>query len=98
MKKTLIGLVTSNKMKNTVTVEVERMKEHLKYRKRYRVHKKYHAHIKDNDLLPGERIMIRECSPVSKTVRWEFVKRMSEKPVTQAEEIIPEEEIKEENI
>ena len=93
MKKTLIGLVTSNKMKNTVTVEVERIKEHLKYKKRFRVHKKYHAHVKGADLLVGERVMIEECSPISKTVRWEFIKRMSEKPLAQ-----PEEEIKEENI
>ncbi|PJC51536.1 MAG: 30S ribosomal protein S17, partial [Candidatus Nealsonbacteria bacterium CG_4_9_14_0_2_um_filter_37_38] len=41
MKKQLIGTVVSNKMQKTVVVEVERLKEHPKYKRRFRVHKKY---------------------------------------------------------
>jgi small subunit ribosomal protein S17 len=77
-------------MKDTVVVSVESVKEHPKYKKKYRRNKKYHVHAKSSDLLIGERVMIRECGPVSKTVKWEFVKRMSEKPVAVPEEIIEE--------
>ena len=43
-KKTLQGIVVSDKMTKTVVVEVERIKEHPKYKRRYKVHKKYKAH------------------------------------------------------
>jgi len=76
MKKTLIGFVVSNKMKNTVVVEVERIVVSSKYKRRYKRHKNYHVYVKDGNLLVGDKIMIRECRPISKTVRWNFVKKV----------------------
>jgi small subunit ribosomal protein S17 len=43
-KKQLTGTVISNKMQKTVVVEVERLKEHPKYKRRFKIHKKYKAH------------------------------------------------------
>ena len=43
-KKKLTGIVVSDKMQKTVVVKVERVKEHLKYKRRYKTHKKYKAH------------------------------------------------------
>ena len=39
-KKQITGAVVSNKMQKTVVVKVERIKEHPRYKKRYKVHKK----------------------------------------------------------
>jgi len=83
MNKTLTGFVISNKMKNTVVVEVERIVVSSKYKRRYKRHKKYHVHVNDGNLLIGDKIMIKECKPFSKTVRWNFVKKIGsagEKP------------------
>ena len=43
-KKLLQGIVVSDKMQKTVVVEVESMKEHPKYKRRYKVHKRFKAH------------------------------------------------------
>ena len=43
-KKTLKGVVVSDKMKKTIVVEVERWVHHPKYKKRYRKIKKYKVH------------------------------------------------------
>ncbi|MDD5098643.1 MAG: 30S ribosomal protein S17, partial [Candidatus Pacebacteria bacterium] len=44
-KKELKGIIVSDKMQKTAVVEVERIKEHPKYKRRFKVHKKYKAHV-----------------------------------------------------
>lgn len=75
-KKRLKGKVVSDKMDKTVVVEVERTKQHPKYIKRYRVHKRYKAHDPENACRQGEEVMIEECPPLSKEKRWRVVKRL----------------------
>ena len=70
--KTIVGKVISTKMKNTVTVEVVRIKVHPTYQKRYRVKKKYHAH-SDQKVKEGDRVKIQACRPVSKSKKWKIV-------------------------
>jgi small subunit ribosomal protein S17 len=70
--KPLVGTVVSNKLPKTVTVEVVRIKVHPVYKKRVRWGKKYHAH-DDFGALPGERVKIKECRPVSKTKKWKVI-------------------------
>lgn len=67
LTRTLIGVVTSNKMDKTVTVLVERKVKHPLYGKYVVKSKKYHAH---DELACGEgdRVEIEEVRPVSKTV------------------------------
>ena len=43
-KRQLTGIITSNKMQKTVVVIVEKIKEHPKYKKIFKLHKKYKAH------------------------------------------------------
>jgi small subunit ribosomal protein S17 len=74
-KKTLIGKITSNKMLKTVVVEVERIKEHPKYKRRYKVHKKYKAH-SEGEFVLGDKVMIEECRPMSKDKKWKVVKKI----------------------
>ena len=69
-KKTLQGIVVSDKMQKTVVVEVERIKEHPKYKRRYKIHKKYKAHDEENQYHIGDQVLIKETRPMSKEKRW----------------------------
>jgi len=75
-KKKLIGKVVSDKMQKTVVVAVERIKEHPKYKRRYKVHKHYKAHDEKKEYSEGDRVMIEECRPLSKDKRWRVLKKV----------------------
>lgn len=75
-KKTLTGKIVSNKMQKTVVVEVERIKEHPKYKRRYKRHKKYKAHVKDGDYKVGDKVIIQEFRPISKDKKWKVIKKL----------------------
>ena len=66
----LKGVVISDKMNKTVVVAVTRLKEHPKYKKRYKVTKKYKAHDEKNERKVGEKVIIQECRPMSKDKKW----------------------------
>ncbi len=53
-KKKLQGIVVSDKMAKTVVVLVERVKEHPKYKRRYKIHKKYKAHDEAKEYKVGD--------------------------------------------
>lgn len=73
-KRKFVGKVISDKMEKTVTVLVEKVKTHPLYKKRYKVHKKYHAHDEKKECRVGDRVLIEECRPISKTKKWKVVK------------------------
>ena len=64
--KVLDGIVTSDKMKDTVIVTVGRYVRVPKYRKYVTVTKKYKAHDETNNAKIGDTVRIRECRPISK--------------------------------
>ena len=68
--RTVVGRVTSNKMIQTATVQVERRIKHPIYGKYMRRSKKYHVHDENNELNVGDTVQIRECRPLSKTKSW----------------------------
>jgi len=72
-KKTLQGIVISDKMQKTVVVEVERIKEHPKYKRRFKVHKKYKAHDENREFHMGDRVLIEEIAPKSKDKNWKVI-------------------------
>jgi small subunit ribosomal protein S17 len=72
-KRTLRGLVVSDKMDKTVVVKVERRVMHPLYKKFIRKSKKYSAHDSENRCKEGETIDIQECRPISKRKTWEVV-------------------------
>lgn len=74
LKRTLTGIVTSDKMDKTVTVLVERKVKHPLLGKIIRVSKKYHAHDETNEVHAGDVVMIEECRPLSKTKSWRVAK------------------------
>lgn len=69
-KKTLIGLVASDKMQKTVVVEVTRKMMHPVYRKYIQRRKRYKAHDEQNQCKVGDRVLIEECRPMSANKRW----------------------------
>ncbi|OIP75426.1 30S ribosomal protein S17 [bacterium (Candidatus Gribaldobacteria) CG_4_9_14_3_um_filter_36_15] len=72
-KKQLTGTIVSDKMEKTVVVKTERIKEHPKYKRRYRISKKYKAHLEKEDFKKGDRVIIEECRPMSKDKKWRVI-------------------------
>ncbi len=72
-KRVLQGVVVSDKMEKTITVQVERRVMHPLYKKVIRRSKKYAAHDEQNAYKTGDMVSIRECTPISKRKRWEVV-------------------------
>ncbi len=72
-KRTMQGVVVSDKGNKTVVVTVERRFQHPIYKKYIRRTKKYHAHDEGNTKKVGDVVTIRECRPISKLKRWEVV-------------------------
>ncbi len=66
MLKTLTGIVTSTKMKDTIAVKVNRFVKHPKYKKYILQSKKYLVHDPGNTKTEGERVTIRSSRPISK--------------------------------
>jgi small subunit ribosomal protein S17 len=73
-RRTLTGVVTSDKMDKTVTVLVERRVMHPVLGKVVRRSKKYHAHSPDNAIKIGDTVTIEETRPLSKTKAWKVSK------------------------
>jgi small subunit ribosomal protein S17 len=72
-RRTLQGVVVSDKMHKTVVVRVERRVMDPLYKKYVRRTKKYAAHDEANTYKIGDVVEIRECRPISKRKRWEVV-------------------------
>ena len=79
-KKTMIGLVASDKMNKTVVVEVTRRTIHPMYHKYIKRRKRYQAHDETNDCQVGDRVLIEECRPMSARKHWR-VKQVLERAV-----------------
>ena len=60
------GTVVSNKMKDTIVVEVKRFVKHPKYGKYVSINKKFKADDKGNTKNVGDKVNIEECAPISK--------------------------------
>lgn len=73
LRKTRIGLVTSNRMNKTITVTVERRVKHPIYGKFVKKTTNFHAHDDKNECTIGDVVRIMETRPLSKTKRWRLV-------------------------
>lgn len=70
------GVVVSNKMQNTVTVQVTRTMQHPIFDKIVTRAKKYYAHA-DAKVEVGQRVRIVETRPLSKLKRWRVLEVLS---------------------
>jgi len=69
-RKTLTGVVTSDKMEKTVVVMVNRLVLHPVYKKYVRKRKKMKAHAEKNECHIGDKVLLIETRPLSKEKRW----------------------------
>jgi small subunit ribosomal protein S17 len=72
-KRTLQGVVVSDKQEKTVVVRVERRFTHPLLKKTVRRSKKYHAHDENNEYGVGDLVKIEEHKPISKLKRWTVI-------------------------
>ncbi len=77
IKRKLEGEVVSDKMDKTVVVKVTTIKTHPKYKKQYKVSKKYKAHDEKNEYKAGDKVVIAASRPISKDKRWYVVKKVA---------------------
>lgn len=73
-RKTVIGIVSSNKMTNTITVKSERRIKHPRYGKFVKRVTVYKAHDEENKAEQGDKVEIMESRPISKDKRWRLVR------------------------
>lgn len=66
----MTGTIVSNGMDKTVVVLVERLVKHQLYQKYIRRRAKYSAHDEANACQVGDKVLITESRPLSKTKRW----------------------------
>jgi len=73
IKKKFSGVVYSDKMDKTITVNVDIVKKHEKYNKRYVSTKKYKVHDEKNQYKTGDSVSFVECRPISKDKKWRVI-------------------------
>lgn len=76
-RKTLVGVVVSDRMSKTRMVAVQRQEMHRRYKKFVKRDTKYAAHDEDNATKNGDKVVIQETRPMSKRKRWRIVKKLA---------------------
>lgn len=76
LRKTRVGVVTSDKMDKTITVAVRDNVRHPLYKKIVKRTYKLKAHDEQNDAHIGDTVRVMETRPLSKTKRWRLVEVM----------------------
>lgn len=72
-KRTIKGVVVSDKMDKTIVVKAERLVKHPVFHKYVRRHVKYKAHDEQNMCKMGDTVLIIEARPQSKEKRWRML-------------------------
>lgn len=73
LRKTRVGIVSSDKMDKTVVVSIKDRVRHPLYGKIINRTVKYKAHDEDNSCGVGDKVLIMETRPLSKEKRWRVV-------------------------
>ncbi len=77
-RKSVIGVVSSDKMNSTIVVRVEKLRKHPRYGKYVKSITVYKTHDQENKAKVGDKVEIKETRPLSKTKRWRLVKILKE--------------------
>ncbi len=72
----LQGTVVSDKMKKTVVVEVSRLRKHPKYKKYFKITRRFKAHDENNSYHLGDKVHVQETRPISKDKRWIVINKI----------------------
>ncbi|MCM1158427.1 MAG: 30S ribosomal protein S17 [Bacteroidales bacterium] len=73
LRKTRVGLVTSDKMDKTIVVSIVDNVKHPLYGKIVKRTYKLKAHDENNECRIGDRVRVMETRPLSKDKRWRLV-------------------------
>ena len=73
LRKTRVGLVTSDKMDKTIVVSIVDNVKHPLYGKIVKRTYKLKAHDENNEAKKGDRVRVMETRPLSKDKRWRLV-------------------------
>ena len=73
LRKTRVGLVTSDKMDKTIVVSVTDNVKHPLYNKIVKRTYKLKAHDENNECRISDRVKVMETRPLSKDKRWRLV-------------------------
>jgi len=74
LRKTRQGIVISDKMDKTISVEMDYKMKHPLYGKVIHKRAKLYAHDENNEAGIGDKVMVMETRPLSKMKRWRLVK------------------------
>lgn len=74
LRKERQGVVVSSKMEKTVVVAVERKEKHPLYGKYVKTTARFVAHDEKNECGEGDKVIIMETRPLSKTKNWRVTK------------------------
>lgn len=72
-RKVIVGTVVSNKMDKTIVVEVQSFVTHPIYKKKIKRTNRFKAHDELQECAIGDKVVIMETRPLSKTKRWRLV-------------------------
>lgn len=72
-KRTFEGVVVGDKMAKTISVLVVSAKMHPKYKKQYKVSKKYKVDDSKKQAKIGDTVIFEECRPISKDKKWRLI-------------------------
>lgn len=73
LRKSRVGIVTSDKMDKTIVVSVEEHVKHPLYGKIMKRTYKLKAHDEENQCGLGDKVLVMETRPISKDKRWRLV-------------------------
>ena len=73
LRKTRVGIVTSDKMDKTIVVSVQEHVKHPLYGKIMKRTYKLKAHDENNECQVGDKVQVMETRPLSKDKRWRLV-------------------------
>ena len=72
-RKTIVGRVINDAMNKTVTLSIERMFRHPRYKKIVKKTSKIWAHDAENECRTGDKVKVMSTRPLSKLKRWRVV-------------------------
>ena len=83
-RRTVVGVVTSDKGDKCITISVDRKVLHPRFKKYVKRRSTYHAHDENNEAHVGDRVSIASCRPLSKTKTFRLVEVLEKSRLRQA--------------
>jgi len=86
-RRTLVGVVTRDKMQKTRRVEIQRLVKHPRYSKYIKRRTVCYVHDEKNETRAGDTVEIMETRPLSKNKNWRLVRVVKKAPAGATEPV-----------